>query len=99
MTIRSLGEAPPKLAAPKAPPRAASHVTAPSHAGDRSPFQRMLEGIGNEINRGERTVHGALAAGGGSSSRALSSPCKRASTATARPWTSRRSSSIAPRAA
>jgi hypothetical protein len=68
MTIRSLGEASPKVS-PQAT-RAPSHTPAPHHAapahgtGERSPFQRMLEGIGKEINRGERTVRGALAAGG-----------------------------------
>jgi len=67
MSIRSLGEAPPTLPALQTPP---SHVAprptaaAPAHGSERSPFQRMLEGIGNEIDRGERTIHGAIAAGG-----------------------------------
>jgi len=63
MSFRPVGEAVPKIAAPKPAP---SRPTAPpvSAPGERSPFQRVLEGLGNEINRGERTVRGALAAGG-----------------------------------
>lgn len=68
MKIRSLGEAAPKVpsgltSAPQAKPAA---IAPPAKAdGERSPFQRLVDGLGKEINSGERTIKGALAAGGG----------------------------------
>ena len=64
MSIRALGEAMPKLAAPQPTPKTI-HVAPPPRAeGERSPFQKLVDGLGGEINRGERTVRGALHAGG-----------------------------------
>lgn len=62
MKIRTLGEA-----APKVSPKVSTPVSpAPkAEAGERSPFQRLVDGLGKEINSGERTIQGALAAGGG----------------------------------
>lgn len=66
MSIRSLAEAPPKMAATqptqKASPKPAAHAERAD--GERSPFQKLVDGLGKEINHGERTVRGALAAGG-----------------------------------
>jgi hypothetical protein len=67
MAIGPLGEGMPKIPTPeptRESPRAAPHAETRG-PGERSPFQRLLEGIGKEINRGERTVRGALAASGG----------------------------------
>lgn len=36
----------------------------PAEAGEPSPFQRMLHGIGREVERGEATVRQAMHAGG-----------------------------------
>ncbi len=65
MSIRSLAEAPPKMVptqpTQKSAPKPAAHATPD---GERSPFQKLVDGLGKEINHGERTVRGALAAGG-----------------------------------
>ena len=65
MSIRSLGEGVPKMATPEPTQTARPMKIEHASPGERSPFQKMLEGLGNEINRGERTVRGALAAGAG----------------------------------
>ncbi|HEY1954891.1 MAG TPA: hypothetical protein VGH28_04750 [Polyangiaceae bacterium] len=64
MSIRNVGEAAPQIA-PQPAPKAVHAVPVEKAApGERSPFQKLLEGLGNEINHGERTVRGALHAGG-----------------------------------
>ena len=45
------------------PPGAGPEATA-APAGEPSPFQRLLHGIGREVERGESTVRQALHAGG-----------------------------------
>jgi hypothetical protein len=65
MSIRSIGEGMPKLPVetPRAPERAVP-AAATSDAHERSAFQRLVEGLGEEINSGERMMRGALGAGG-----------------------------------
>jgi hypothetical protein len=64
MSIRIATEAAPKVhtetvRAPEA------RTTAPERApGEKSAFQRVVEGLGKEINTGERMMRGALGAGG-----------------------------------
>ena len=63
MSIR-IGEAPPQLPTPTTLPphdKPAVHEPAPGA------FQRLLEGLGREINTGERTIHDAVTAGRGGS--------------------------------
>ena len=64
MSIRNVGEAAPKMASQPAPKSAHAAPVERAAPGERSPFQKLLEGLGNEINHGERTVHGAMHAGG-----------------------------------
>jgi hypothetical protein len=64
MSIRSLSEAAPKVQTemPRSPE---ARVAAPERAaGEKSAFQRVVEGLGKEINSGERMMRGALGAGG-----------------------------------
>ena len=64
MPISSIREARP--AAP-APPKEATVAAAPAAAAkpeEPSAFQRMLHGLGHEVERGESTVKQALRAGG-----------------------------------
>jgi hypothetical protein len=65
MSIRSLGEATTRIPEPITQPRA-EPVHAPKEAS--SAFGRLLEGLGKEINTGERTMHNAMAAGRGGES-------------------------------
>jgi hypothetical protein len=64
MSIRLPTEAAPKLHVDL--PRAASAVKAPEakEPGERSAFQRLIDGLGKEINSGERVMRGAMGAGG-----------------------------------
>jgi hypothetical protein len=64
MSIRIATEAAPKVhtEAVRAPE---SRTAAPERApGERSAFQRVVDGLGKEINSGERMMRGALGAGG-----------------------------------
>jgi len=63
MSIRSIGESAPKLPpqTTRAPETKAVEAKAP---GERSAFQRVVDGLGKEINSGERMMRGALGAGG-----------------------------------
>ena len=63
MSIRSIGESTPKMPVqtPRAPETNAVEAKAP---GERSAFQRVVDGLGKEINSGERMMRGALGAGG-----------------------------------
>ena len=63
MSIR-IGEAPPHL---PIPPPTTDQPQAVSHEPVPGAFQRMLEGLGREINEGERTIHTAETARGGRS--------------------------------
>jgi hypothetical protein len=63
MSIRSIGESTPKMPAetPRTPVAKAVEAKVP---GERSAFQRVVDGLGKEINSGERMMRGALGAGG-----------------------------------
>ncbi len=64
MSIRAIGEGPPSPPAPPPPARAQAPASAPPRAdGEPSPFARVLEGLGREVNSGERMMRGAIAAG------------------------------------
>jgi hypothetical protein len=66
MSIRSIGEGAPKMPqvteVSRSPESKAAPVT--TSPGERSPFQRVVDGLGKEINSGERMMRGALGAGG-----------------------------------
>lgn len=64
MSIRAIGEGMPKM--PVETPRAPETKTAApaTNPGERSAFQRLVDGLGKEINSGERMMRGALGAGG-----------------------------------
>ena len=63
MSIRAPSEAAPKMPVemPRAPEAKAAEAKAP---GERSAFQRVVDGLGKEINSGERMMRSALGAGG-----------------------------------
>ncbi len=67
MSIRSIGEAGPKMPQindiPRSP-EAKAIAPAATSPGERSPFQRLVDGLGKEISSGERMMRGALGAGG-----------------------------------
>ena len=63
MSIR-IGEAPPQLPTPPTSPSTNQPVT---HEPVPGAFQRMLEGLGREINQGERAIRNAETAGRGGS--------------------------------
>ena len=65
MSIR-IGEGMPQTTAPALTGRAPEVKAAPTQTapGERSPFQRLVEGLGKEINSGEHMMRGALGAGG-----------------------------------
>ena len=64
MSIRAIGEGSPPPAVTQTPASAKMSVQAPPRTdGEPSPFARMLEGLGREVNSGERMVRGAIAAG------------------------------------
>ncbi|HEX4514815.1 MAG TPA: hypothetical protein VH054_14805 [Polyangiaceae bacterium] len=62
MSIRSIGESAPKMPveAPRAPVEKAPEAKAP---GERSPFQRVVDGLGKELSSGERMMKNALSGG------------------------------------
>jgi hypothetical protein len=65
MKIRSMGEATPKI--PRVSVPAPQMKVAPTKdPAERSPFQRLVEGLGKEINSGEHMMKTALSSGGGS---------------------------------
>ncbi len=99
MKISTLGEAAPKVSPKVSAPVTQQQAKPAAEAGERSPFQRLIDGLGKEISSGERTVKGALAAGGGDMKPVSCSRFKRVCIATAKRSISRRSSSIARRAA
>ena len=64
MSIRAIGEGMQKMPVetPRAPEsKIAAVATSP---GERSAFQRLVDGLGKEINSGEHMMRGALGAGG-----------------------------------
>ncbi len=65
MSVRSLSEAAPIASQPVTPRTSAQKPApvAPSDSSERSPFQRVIDGLGKEINSGEHMMRGALAAG------------------------------------
>ncbi len=66
MKIGSLGEAAPKVAPAKISVPDASVGRVKDSTTERSPFQKLVDGLGKEINSGERTIKAALDARGGS---------------------------------
>jgi hypothetical protein len=67
MSIRSIGEAGAKMPQINDTPRspeAKAAAPATTSPGERSSFQRLVDGLGKEINSGERMMRGALGAGG-----------------------------------
>ncbi len=66
MSIRSIGEGMPKMPVetPRAPEAKTAPVATSSEPHERSAFQRLVDGLGKEINSGERMMRGALGAGG-----------------------------------
>jgi hypothetical protein len=63
MSIRAIGEGMPKM--PVETPRAPeSKTVVATNPGERSAFQRLVDGLGKEINSGEHMMRGALGAGG-----------------------------------
>ncbi len=64
MSIRAIGERPPTPPVSQATVPAQAPVAATSHTdGEPSPFARMLDGLGKEVNSGERLMRHAIAAG------------------------------------
>jgi hypothetical protein len=61
MSIQSVGGESARVQPPTINPQPTK--PAPQTDGVKSPFQRVLEGLGKEINTGEHTMHRALAAG------------------------------------
>ena len=64
MSIRSLGESMPK-ATPPTQTLDVKNVAPTTSSHEPSSFSRVLDGLGKEINAGERVMRGAIAAGSG----------------------------------
>ncbi len=66
MSIRAIGEGMPKMPVetPRAPETAKPAAPVATNPGERSAFQRLVDGLGKEINSGERMMRGAMGAGG-----------------------------------
>ncbi len=65
--IRSIGESTPKPTTQSASPDVKT-ITTPADKVDKtepSAFQRVIQGLGKEINQGERTMRNAIAGRGG----------------------------------
>ncbi len=64
MSIQSVGGESPRIQSMPVPqPTSERPVQTDAKPPGSSPFQRVLDGLGQEVNRGERLMHRALGAG------------------------------------